>query len=327
MLIPTDTKGERKRADNLGVAQTNLKMADFLLEENFFEEILTNPGYFGIWHRILGYLDFQTLLRCQQVSKNFKRSILSSQQFWTLQHRYFDKKLEFFQIFEDIDSKELEDTAKESMIATLRKSPTLNQALHQWRECNERVLPKYWEAQWTREGRMYYANHKATSTQRQHPLPLQVRLPLPPGWKIMLTKQKYFLFVNGTKGLCSWKHPTQIKKNERTKQLVHFLTDDSTGYGEEIDGTIYFTSLQFNNFGRIKPKVIRKWYHPGLIKAMQDSVPNGWEVREDTRGRIFYINQTDRSTSWYHPSELGRIHESNLRIRPFSLLALGEERF
>ena len=58
--------------------QTNLKMADFLLEENFFEEILTNPGYFGIWHRILGYLDFQTLLRCQQVSKNFKAKLQTS---------------------------------------------------------------------------------------------------------------------------------------------------------------------------------------------------------------------------------------------------------
>ena len=221
-------------------------MADFLLEENFFEEILTNPGYFGIWHRILGYLDFQTLLRCQQVSKNFKRSILSSQQFWTLQHRYFDKKLEFFQIFEDIDSKELEDTAKEFMIATLKNSSTLNQAMHQWLECNERVLPKYWEARWTPDVRMYYVDHKATSTQRQHPLPLQVRLPLPPDWKIMLTKQKYFLFVNQTKQLCSWKHPTQIKKHERTKQLVLYLTDGCTGYGEEIDGTIYFYSIQFN---------------------------------------------------------------------------------
>ena len=89
---------------------------------------------------------------------------------------------------------------------------------------------------------------------------------------------------------------------------------------KKIDGTIYFKLIQFNRYlpGLTKTKVMRKWYHPGLIKAMQDSVPNGWEVRVDSQGLIYYFNQTNRSTTWYHPSELGGIDKSNLRIRPFS---------
>ena len=397
--------------------KTNFKMAAFIFEERIFEELLVNPGYFGILYRILGYLDFQTLLRCQQVSKSFKRSILSSQRFWTLQKRFFDTQLEFFQVFEQIDFDDaLGASAKGSIIKTLNSSNTLHQAIKRWLKCNEQVLPKYWEARTTPDGQLYYINRKTRSAQWLHPLPVQVRLPLPPDWEIWQTEQKYFLFVNMKKRLCSWKHPSQIKQNEHAEQLVNYVTDNGTaarniledhaprlvelvkghskfglkimGGNEDVKGIfisfilpgspadtcgalncgdqiltindidiraashaeavaclsgqclrllVQYRPEEYNRYEQLgataegtlcfykwsgKESVIDvlKWYHPGLIKAMQASLPDDWEVKLDSHGLIFYVNHTDRYSTRYHPSEnpkLGHLQSSKLRIRPF----------
>ena len=95
--------------------------------------------------------------------------------------------------------------------------------------------------------------------------------------------------------------------------LVQYRPED--GYrslGAVADGTLRFYRRPGEESGI--------WYHPGLIKSMQTSLPDGWEAKVDPHGRIYYLNHTDQYSTWYHPSEnpeLGHLHNSKLRIRPF----------
>ncbi|VDO93453.1 unnamed protein product [Heligmosomoides polygyrus] len=45
----------------------------------------------------------------------------------------------------------------------------------------------------------------------------------------------------------------------------------------------------------------------GTVPSMNDSMPEGWEEREDGNGRTFYVNHIQRTTHWDRPSQMNGV--------------------
>ena len=44
--------------------------------------------------------------------------------------------------------------------------------------------------------------------------------------------------------------------------------------------------------------------HHNRSTGSQEDLPNGWEERQDTNGRTYYVNHNTRTTQWERPTTI-----------------------
>uniref|UniRef100_A0A669BGC0 E3 ubiquitin-protein ligase n=1 Tax=Oreochromis niloticus TaxID=8128 RepID=A0A669BGC0_ORENI len=146
---------------------------------------------------------------------------------------------------------------------------------------NTGPLPPGWEQRVDQNGRLYYVDHVEKKTTWERPEPL------PPGWERRVDQMGRVYFVDHITRTTTWQRPT-VETVRNYEQWQHQRS--------QLQGAMQ----QFNQrfiFGEYDPL---------------GPLPQGWEKRTDSNGRVYFVHHPTRSTQWEDPRTQGLLNEKPL---------------
>uniref|UniRef100_A0A669EXU7 E3 ubiquitin-protein ligase n=1 Tax=Oreochromis niloticus TaxID=8128 RepID=A0A669EXU7_ORENI len=138
-----------------------------------------------------------------------------------------------------------------------------------------------WEQRVDQNGRLYYVDHVEKKTTWERPEPL------PPGWERRVDQMGRVYFVDHITRTTTWQRPT-VETVRNYEQWQHQRS--------QLQGAMQ----QFNQrfiFGEYDPL---------------GPLPQGWEKRTDSNGRVYFVHHPTRSTQWEDPRTQGLLNEKPL---------------
>ncbi|XP_046867711.1 E3 ubiquitin-protein ligase Nedd-4 isoform X8 [Drosophila willistoni] len=175
------------------------------------------------------------------------------------------------------------------------------------------------------------ASNSAETTAQPHPFPTGGHDALPAGWEERQDANGRTYYVNHTARTTQWERPTILTTNNShaADQLAsdfqrrfHISVDEtesgrSANAGSEEEALPPRWSMQVAPNGRtffidhaarrttwIDPRNGRASPMPNQTRRVEDDLgplPEGWEERVHTDGRVFYIDHNTRTTQWEDP--------------------------
>ncbi|CAI5646705.1 unnamed protein product [Oreochromis niloticus] len=157
---------------------------------------------------------------------------------------------------------------------------------------NTGPLPPGWEQRVDQNGRLYYVDHVEKKTTWERPEPL------PPGWERRVDQMGRVYFVDHITRTTTWQRPT-VETVRNYEQWQHQRS--------QLQGAMQ----QFNQrfiFGAQDQATAtqNKEYDP------LGPLPQGWEKRTDSNGRVYFVHHPTRSTQWEDPRTQGLLNEKPL---------------
>uniref|UniRef100_A0A669E949 E3 ubiquitin-protein ligase n=1 Tax=Oreochromis niloticus TaxID=8128 RepID=A0A669E949_ORENI len=149
-----------------------------------------------------------------------------------------------------------------------------------------------WEQRVDQNGRLYYVDHVEKKTTWERPEPL------PPGWERRVDQMGRVYFVDHITRTTTWQRPT-VETVRNYEQWQHQRS--------QLQGAMQ----QFNQrfiFGAQDQATAtqNKEYDP------LGPLPQGWEKRTDSNGRVYFVHHPTRSTQWEDPRTQGLLNEKPL---------------
>uniref|UniRef100_A0AAX7VM00 E3 ubiquitin-protein ligase n=1 Tax=Astatotilapia calliptera TaxID=8154 RepID=A0AAX7VM00_ASTCA len=149
-----------------------------------------------------------------------------------------------------------------------------------------------WEQRVDQNGRLYYVDHVEKKTTWERPEPL------PHGWERRVDQMGRVYFVDHMTRTTTWQRPT-VESVRNYEQWQHQRS--------QLQGAMQ----QFNQrfiFGAQDQATAtqNKEYDP------LGPLPQGWEKRTDSNGRVYFVHHPTRSTQWEDPRTQGLLNEKPL---------------
>uniref|UniRef100_A0A3Q3D5U8 E3 ubiquitin-protein ligase n=1 Tax=Hippocampus comes TaxID=109280 RepID=A0A3Q3D5U8_HIPCM len=147
-----------------------------------------------------------------------------------------------------------------------------------------------WEQRVDQNGRLYFVDHVEKRTTWERPDPL------PPGWERRVDQMGRVYFVDHITRTTTWQRPT-VETVRNYEQWQHQRS--------QLQGAMQ----QFNQrfiIGDQAAASQNKEYDP------LGPLPNGWEKRTDSNGRVYFVHHPTRSTQWEDPRSQGLLNEKPL---------------
>ncbi|XP_062401585.1 itchy E3 ubiquitin protein ligase a isoform X1 [Sardina pilchardus] len=155
-------------------------------------------------------------------------------------------------------------------------------------------LPHGWEQRVDQTGRVYYVDHLEKGTTWERPEPL------PPGWERRADPMGRVYYVDHISRTTTWQRPTaesvrnyqewQSQRSQLQGAMQQFNQRFIYGLQEQIAPTTT-TQKEFDPLGPL---------------------PQGWEKRTDSNGRMYFVHHPTRSTQWEDPRTQGLLNEKPL---------------
>uniref|UniRef100_A0A669ETL0 E3 ubiquitin-protein ligase n=1 Tax=Oreochromis niloticus TaxID=8128 RepID=A0A669ETL0_ORENI len=145
-----------------------------------------------------------------------------------------------------------------------------------------------WEQRVDQNGRLYYVDHVEKKTTWERPEPL------PPGWERRVDQMGRVYFVDHITRTTTWQRPT-VETVRNYEQWQHQRS--------QLQGAMQ----QFNQrfiFG-VRHSLCHEYDPLGPL-------PQGWEKRTDSNGRVYFVHHPTRSTQWEDPRTQGLLNEKPL---------------
>lgn len=157
---------------------------------------------------------------------------------------------------------------------------------------NNGPLPPGWEQRVDQNGRFYFVDHIEKRTTWERPEPL------PPGWERRLDPMGRVYYVDHISRTTTWQRPTA----ESVRNYEEWQNQRS-----QLQGAMH----QFNQrfiYGlqdQLAPTANKEFDPLGPL-------PQGWEKRTDSNGRMYFVHHTTRTTQWEDPRTQGLLNEKPL---------------
>ncbi|XP_017955012.1 E3 ubiquitin-protein ligase Nedd-4 isoform X7 [Drosophila navojoa] len=175
------------------------------------------------------------------------------------------------------------------------------------------------------------ATNAGEQTSQPHPFPTGGSDALPAGWEERQDANGRTYYVNHTARTTQWERPTILTSNnsQNVEQLAsdfqrrfHISVDDTeSGRGQTAaseeealpprwsmqvapNGRTFFIDHEARRTTWIDPRNGRASPMPNQTRRVEDDLgplPEGWEERVHTDGRVFYIDHNTRTTQWDDP--------------------------
>ncbi|KAL2090581.1 hypothetical protein ACEWY4_012844 [Coilia grayii] len=157
---------------------------------------------------------------------------------------------------------------------------------------NTGPLPPGWEQRVDQSGRVYYVDHLEKRTTWERPDPL------PPGWERRADPLGRVYYVDHISRTTTWQRPTA----ESVRNYQEWQSQRS-----QLQGAMQ----QFNQrfiYG------LQEQLAPAANKEFDPlgPLPQGWEKRTDSNGRMYFVHHPTRSTQWEDPRTQGLLNEKPL---------------
>ncbi|XP_031423878.1 itchy E3 ubiquitin protein ligase a isoform X2 [Clupea harengus] len=157
---------------------------------------------------------------------------------------------------------------------------------------NTGPLPPGWEQRVDATGRMYFVDHLEKRTTWERPDPL------PPGWERRADPLGRVYYVDHISRTTTWQRPTA----ESVRNYEEWQSQRS-----QLQGAMQ----QFNQrfiYG------LQEQLAPAANKEFDPlgPLPQGWEKRTDSNGRMYFVHHPTRSTQWEDPRTQGLLNEKPL---------------
>uniref|UniRef100_A0AAR2LVM3 HECT-type E3 ubiquitin transferase n=1 Tax=Pygocentrus nattereri TaxID=42514 RepID=A0AAR2LVM3_PYGNA len=149
-----------------------------------------------------------------------------------------------------------------------------------------------WEQRVDQNGRIYFVDHIEKRTTWERPEPL------PPGWERRLDPMGRVYYVDHISRSTTWQRPTA----ESVRNYEEWQNQRS-----QLQGAMH----QFNQrfiYGlqdQLAPTANKEFDPLGPL-------PQGWEKRTDSNGRMYFVHHPTRSTQWEDPRTQGLLNEKPL---------------
>ncbi|XP_023664547.2 itchy E3 ubiquitin protein ligase b [Paramormyrops kingsleyae] len=150
-------------------------------------------------------------------------------------------------------------------------------------------LPPGWEQRVDQNGCTYYVDHIEKRTTWERPEPL------PHGWERRVDPTGRIYFVDHITRTTTWQRPT-VQTMRNYEQWQHRQS--------QLRGAMH----QFNQrfiFGLQDPAQNKEFDPLGTL-------PQGWEKRTDSSGRVYFVNHETRMTQWEDPRNQSTVSEKPL---------------
>ncbi|XP_056607624.1 LOW QUALITY PROTEIN: itchy E3 ubiquitin protein ligase a [Triplophysa dalaica] len=153
-------------------------------------------------------------------------------------------------------------------------------------------LPPGWEQRMDLNGRVYYVDHieKRTSWDRPEPLP--------PGWERRADPMSRVYFVDHINRTTTWQRPTL----ESVRNYEEWQNQRS-----QLQGAMHRFNQRFI-YGlqeQLAPTANKEFDPLGPL-------PQGWEKRTDSNGRMYFVHHPTRCTQWEDPRTQGLLNDKPL---------------
>ncbi|XP_057685041.1 itchy E3 ubiquitin protein ligase b [Corythoichthys intestinalis] len=157
---------------------------------------------------------------------------------------------------------------------------------------NSGPLPPGWEQRVDQNGRLYFVDHVEKRTTWERPEPL------PPGWERRADQMGRVYFVDHITRTTTWQRPT-METVRNYEQWQHQRS--------QLQGAMQQFNQRFIIGGQDQAAAAQnKEYDP------LGPLPNGWEKRTDSNGRVYFVHHPTRSTQWEDPRSQGLLNEKPL---------------
>ncbi|XP_030631954.1 itchy E3 ubiquitin protein ligase a [Chanos chanos] len=153
-------------------------------------------------------------------------------------------------------------------------------------------LPPGWEQRVDQNGRVYYVDHIEKRTTWERPEPL------PPGWERRVDPMGRVYYVDHISRSTTWQRPTveSVRNYQEWQNQQRQLQGAMQQFNQRF---IY--ELQ----DQLQPTANKEFDPLGPL-------PQGWEKRTDTNGRMYFVHHPTRSTQWEDPRTQGLLNEKPL---------------
>ncbi|KAM9828977.1 itchy E3 ubiquitin protein ligase b [Syngnathus typhle] len=157
---------------------------------------------------------------------------------------------------------------------------------------NSGPLPPGWEQRIDQHGRLYFVDHVEKKTTWERPDPL------PPGWERRVDQMGRVYFVDHITRTTTWQRPTveTVRSYEQWQHQRSQLQGAMQQFNQRfiIGGQDQGTASQNKEYDPLGP------------------LPNGWEKRTDSNGRVYFVHHPTRSTQWEDPRSQGLLNDKPL---------------
>ncbi|XP_067927905.1 E3 ubiquitin-protein ligase NEDD4-like [Watersipora subatra] len=182
---------------------------------------------------------------------------------------------------------------------------TSNSSMHR-RPASPR-LSSVWEARTASNGRVYYLNHRTHRTQWERPSADN----LPDGWEERVDANGRTFFVDHVNHITQWERPTEpVSHTDDVEQLRRqatqmFLTTRHQISQEDVD---HRTSN--------RASISATQSSASLISSGSDTepLPPGWSMSRTEAGKVFFIDHSNRVTTWDDPRVINKVRESSSNL-------------
>ncbi|XP_014243563.1 E3 ubiquitin-protein ligase Nedd-4 isoform X2 [Cimex lectularius] len=179
----------------------------------------------------------------------------------------------------------------------------------------DNTLPAGWEERQDANGRTYYVNHVARSTQWDRPVPDSAHQNLQNLESAATEFQRRF-HISVDEADSSTRRASLMSSHSTDDQTVNTSSEGlPEGWGLQIapNGRVFFIDHNKKSTTWVDPRTGRASAMPqqsgagsqirGHVTPDGDlgSLPEGWEERVHTDGRIFFIDHNSRKTQWEDP--------------------------
>uniref|UniRef100_A0A8C5GZB8 E3 ubiquitin-protein ligase n=1 Tax=Gouania willdenowi TaxID=441366 RepID=A0A8C5GZB8_GOUWI len=149
-----------------------------------------------------------------------------------------------------------------------------------------------WEQRMDPNGRLYFVDHveKRTSWERPEPLP--------PGWERRIDQMGRVYFVDHITRTTTWQRPT-METVRNYEQWQHQRS--------QLQGAMQQFNQRFIVGGQDQVSTTQEDQLDPL-----GSLPQGWEKRTDSNGRVYFVHHSTRTTQWEDPRTQGLLNDKPL---------------
>uniref|UniRef100_A0A8C9VAX5 E3 ubiquitin-protein ligase n=1 Tax=Scleropages formosus TaxID=113540 RepID=A0A8C9VAX5_SCLFO len=138
----------------------------------------------------------------------------------------------------------------------------------------------------------FLENQDVSSPQNHHLLPA-----LPPGWEERQDNLGRTYFVNHNNRTTQWQRPTipDTEEEAERRQVVHAEAQQAFTARRQI------SEHEEGHEHRESPEVRAVLLLRTLLLPTSAGLPPGWEEKQDSKGRVYYVNHNSRMTTWTRP--------------------------
>uniref|UniRef100_A0A4W4F096 E3 ubiquitin-protein ligase n=1 Tax=Electrophorus electricus TaxID=8005 RepID=A0A4W4F096_ELEEL len=166
-------------------------------------------------------------------------------------------------------------------------------SLHRVSPINTGPLPPGWEQRVDQNGRIYFVDHIEKRTTWERPEPL------PPGyWERRVDPMGRVYYVDHISRTTTWQRPTA----ESVRNYEEWQNQRS-----QLQGAMHLFNQRFI-YGlqdHLAPTANKEFDPLGPL-------PQGWEKRTDSNGRMYFVHHPTRTTQWEDPCTQGLLNEKPL---------------